>query len=760
METLVEESNNPYGVHAALWRWNPRIDGSNFARFLEASGLPDDAKEQLRSFTPRVLGQCSPPQEDGRSTGLVIGKVQSGKTNSFLALSALASDNGYRLIILLSGTKNILKSQTYRQVVSKLSRGDRSWKVFNFEPGANDLDFDATLQTALSPVVPRTLVVTILKRTRAGAGSSAEEGIHRLVALLKNSTQAEELRRQPVLIIDDEADEASLDNSAHARRNGRLAGPTTTNTAINRLTDLFDRHAFIQYTATPQANLLVELTENLSPDFCELLPPGAGYCGAEEFFPPDKTTYWVEIPPDDVAAVDQQSDQPPVSLKDAIRFFFVGSALEELTDGGNPKTRSMLVHPHRLTPSHELAQRWVQNIVTWLRRSAEHALLKPKSYLAEEFYEQVTATLGVLDETVSTTQVVLHDLTSKLLQRLHDTEIRVINSRKAAEDIGWEDTSSWIFVGGDVLQRGFAFQGLTTTWMSRGPGTGQVDVLMQRGRFFGYRRDYLPYCRIWLPRGLYEDHYALFARHETTLWRSVRNHIAKGLPMTAWSRMFWLDPGLSLCRRTSQWFRMRPVAEWLSQTTLPCADEADEAARNAALVQDLRDSVQTWQMGWTPPNGEPARKHRFAEVPLKQLADFISSYRFFGGDEVDHAVIEDLIAHLRDEEPDAVGIVVDMRPERRARRSTRNGRVSQIFQGRGNDRDPASLRFYPGDREFRAGGEGIPQHSDDLLTIQLHDMDLTADGVSLTGPGGYLHRGCPMLTAWLPEDMRSYRRQT
>ncbi|MFG2043999.1 Z1 domain-containing protein [Dactylosporangium sp. NPDC048998] len=757
METLIEDVNNPYDVHPRLWRWNPKVDGPNFTRFLDASGLPDAAKEKLRHFTPRVLGQSSPPGESGFSTGLVIGKVQSGKTNSFLALSALASDNGYRLIILLSGTKNILKGQTYRQVVNKLSRGDRRWRVFDFEPGTNDVDFETTLRTALSVFSPRTLVVTILKRTRADA--SATEGIDRLAELLERSELRDQLRRQPVLIVDDEADEASLDNSANARRAGRRARQTPTFEAILRLKGLFDRHVFIQYTATPQANLLAELTQQLSPDYCELLPPGEGYCGAEDFFPP-QGTYWVEIPLTDVNAVGLRSDEPPDSLVDAIRFFYVGCALEEKTSSGSPRTRSMLVHPERQMPSHRLAQVWVQRVRSRLFTSVAAALAEPDSYLAQEFYDEITEALRTLSTTVSTEAVTPRDLMPFLHERLQDTNVRLINSQnQLAEDVDWDDTHCWIFVGGDVLQRGFAFQGLTTTWMARAPGTGQIDVLMQRGRFFGYRRDYLPYCRIWLPRAMHDDYYALFAAHEAALWRSVKAHIERGRPMTEWSRVFWIDPGLSLCRRTSQWFRMRPVAEWLAQGTLPAADQGDEAATNAKLVRDLRASVRTWRSGWTPQNGEVARTHRFAYLPLKQLADFIADYRFFGPDEVDHAVVQDVIASLLEQDPFVRGLVVDMRPGHRPKRAVRNRVVSQVFQGRGKEQDPRADAYYPGDREFRAGGDGLPGVSDGLLTIQLHEPDLQEGGKSLTGADGYLRQGCPILAAWLPAGLRSYRRE-
>lgn len=758
METLVEDANNPYEVHPRLWRWNPKVDGPNFARFLDASELPQAAKEQLRQFTPRVLGQSSPPNEDGSSTGLVIGKVQSGKTNSFLALSALASDNGYRLIILLSGTKNILKSQTYSQVVSKLTRGDRLWKVFAFEPGTNDADFENTVRTALSSFSPRTLVVTILKRTRAGG--SGTEGIDRLAELLERSELRGRLQHQPVLIVDDEADEASLDNSAKARREGRATRQTPTFQAILRLTRLFDRHAFVQYTATPQANLLAELTHQLSPDYCELLPPGEGYCGAEDFFTPERT-YWIEIPETDVALMGLQSNAPPDSLVDAIRFFFVSCALEEeRACDARPRIRSMLVHPERRVPMHNLAQVWVQRVLSRLFESVVEALENPDSPLAQEFYDEVGESLQTLSRTVSIEEVTPRELMQLLHKRIQDADVRLINSQsQLTEEINWNDTPTWIFVGGDVLQRGFAFQGLTTTWMARAPGTGQIDVLMQRGRFFGYRREYLAYCRIWLPQTLHDDYYALFAEHEAALWRSLKGHLEKGQPMTEWSRVFWIDPGLSLCRRTTQWFRMRPVVEWLPQTIVPDPGENDKVAANAKLVQDFRASIRTWQSGWTPRNGEAVRTHRYAVLPLTRIAALFADYRFFGPDEVEHAIIQDVIAALLEQDRSTSGVVVDMRPADRGKRTVRNGAVIRLFQGRGKSKDKNTDAYYPGDRQFRAGGDGFPDLSEDLLTIQLHEPDLHQEIAHSSGSNMRLRQGFPLIAAWLPPELRKYRRE-
>ncbi len=218
MELLVEDANNPYGVHPRLWRWDPATDGPAFSSFLDSPALPRPAQDRLRVFTPRLLGQAPRPDELGQSTGLVIGKVQSGKTNSFLALAALASDNGFPLIIILSGTKNILKNQTFRQVVNRLTRVNRRWKAVDFDPD-DPAGFEARLGTAMSQLTPRTLVVTILKRTRDDAAQP--QGIDALAQFVETSDHRDRLTGQPVLIIDDEADEASLNNSAFAQRGGQ-----------------------------------------------------------------------------------------------------------------------------------------------------------------------------------------------------------------------------------------------------------------------------------------------------------------------------------------------------------------------------------------------------------------------------------------------------------------------------------------------------------------------------------------------------------
>lgn len=773
METLVGDTNNPYGVHSDLWRWEPQVGGPSFRRFLENSSLPVSAQEYLRQFTPRVLGQAYPPSEDGQATGLVIGRVQSGKTNSFLALSALASDNGYRIIVILSGTKNLLKDQTHREAVNRLSRGVRGWKTLDFDPSVDRATFESRLRVALSGIGRRALVITLLKRTRAGTDDSPDgQGVDRLADFFESSDYATRLSREPVLIIDDEADEAGLDNSASARRQGRGSTPTPTHVAITRLRALFERHFFVQYTATPQANLLVELTNQLAPDFCELLQPGDGYCGAAEFFPTSER-HFAEIPAADVLSVANESEIPPQTLIDATRLFFVGAALEDYLAGEEaiPATRSMLVHPERTMQKHRVARRWVLNIREQLLDALDEALTDPNGPTAGDLETVVARALAELGRTLNQTDIAPRALFPMLRARVEESEIKLINSQdQLTEELDWSEWPCWIFVGGDVLQRGFAMQGLTVTWMPRSPGGGQVDVMLQRGRFFGYRRPYFDYCRVWLPRDVHDDYYALFADHETSLWRSLRGHLEHGGGLAEWSRMFWLDeanPALRLCRQSTQWFRLRRQDAWASQLWYPHqGDQAgiEAAATNAELIRDM-DTEMEWSDAWRPAQATPAQMHEYAVTPLETMRELMSTYTFFGEDTADQAVIKDAIWRMLQEDPSAQCAVVKMRPGytrnfRGPQRGSNAPRIGALLGGRAHTTDPTNPKFYPGDAAFHLGGPGIPEDVPDGLTLQIHQPEIRrADGRTVNAPGDYLERGCPLVTVYLPEEVRSYRRE-
>ncbi len=759
-EFLVPDAR-PDWVHEDQWRWAPDASGRVFSDYLAGSGLPEAARNYLREFTPGFLGQCSPPGA-GPTTGLVIGKIQSGKTSSFLALCALASDNGYRVIVILTGTKNLLRDQTHAEVVEKLAQAG-GLRALDVTPETDERVLDQSLRQVARR--DRTLVITILKRTRGGAAES--QGIDRLCDQLEGSQFSEQLRELPILIVDDEADEASLDNSANAHRLGRTARPTPTYVALQRLRGLFPNNLFVQYTATPQANLLIELTDQLSPDVVTLLRPGEGYRGAEDFFGTDPPR-WREIPVGDAAAVQALSPSPPDSLRRALDLFIVGAALED-HEGGAGEVRSMLVHPEVSRASHQLARQWMHNLLAGLEDEVERAIDHPHGIGAEALWRRLQPVLDDLKQTVATPVHDVRELADDLDYLFASApEVVQINSdRQLVRPINWRENRAWIFVGGNVLQRGFAIRGLTVTWMPRGPGGGQVDVLMQRGRFFGYRADYFDYCRVFLPRDVHDDYYAEFAEHEEALWESLSRHLAGGGSIRDWSRRFWLDPALALCRQTCRWFRTVRLEEWLFQDLVPSPgdlDDLEQAMVNTELVRELLTTTQDWSPCRTPAPASASQQHVWRTIRMEELDAFLRQYRYAAGQLVDYSVLRDLVAKAAEADPRQEVVLIRMRPaarpfERRVNDSTfRIARISQGSNGRRGDTE-----FYPGDRQVRGGGEGLPEYTADAVTVQLWSPALFMAGEPkrylATDQGGHLPDGYSFLAWYLPEEYRQYVRE-
>ncbi len=329
-----------------LARWAPAV-GLETLGLLEHLALPSESTERLQREAVTVLGRCAPPDcSGGQETGLVLGYVQSGKTMSFTTVTALARDNGYRLIIVSTGLTRNLFNQSRERLERDLrltERRDRQWFFFHNPRSRPDVlqsiqmaleDDDDDLPGASKPTV--------------------------LIAVMKNGTWLDHLRRLlsqlnltgiPTLIIDDEADQASLNNNV---REGTESATYRRILAIRRL---LPHHTFLQYTATPQALLLINIIDVLSPNFAEVLTPGPTYTGGRAFFEGD-VALARRIPDTEIPAANQPLHEPPESLLEAMRVFFLGVAVGIL--GGEQGNRSMMVHPSKRTMPHGDYFQWVR----------------------------------------------------------------------------------------------------------------------------------------------------------------------------------------------------------------------------------------------------------------------------------------------------------------------------------------------------------------------------------------------------------------
>ena len=376
----------PVSAGSGGGRWTPVV-GSETLDFLE-NVVPQDSRESMCDDAISILGKgAAPTGTAGQETGLVVGYVQSGKTMSFETVAALARDNAFQIAIVIAGTSIPLLEQSTDRLRRDLRLDDpnhaRRWIRFQnpYDDGATTQALRDVLDDWRDPGTPqeykKTVLITVLKHHRH------LQNLATLVGILN-------MQRVPVLIIDDEADQASL-NTAVAQ-----SEESTTYRRLMALRRALPNHTYLQYTATPQAPLLISIIDSLSPNFVQVLNPGAAYVGGQDFFG-DDASYVRVIPPQDVVTQDNPLSGPPESLLKALRVFMVGvtAGLLASRDIGN---RSMLVHPSRRTNQHQEFYNWVRDVFEdWKRILALPDTDPDRLELIGDFrnaYDDLTGTVG------------------------------------------------------------------------------------------------------------------------------------------------------------------------------------------------------------------------------------------------------------------------------------------------------------------------------------------------------------------------------
>ncbi len=672
--------------------------------------LPND--ESFRSLVDdsiRLIKHCAPFRgPDCVTTGLVVGYVQSGKTMSMTAVASLARDNGCRLVVLLAGTTSNLLQQTARDRLRPYLQGKpdprRSWYLI-----------DTVDTTELESFVPQ-----MLEFVEDWRNPAVPEDRKRPVFLtvMKNHAHLQQLSRllrhlplngTPCLILDDEADQAGLDTNASKRMAGtKGVAASTTHQRIREIRQALPHHTYLQYTATPQAPLLVALADILSPDFAHVLNPGDGYTGGKAFFE-ERPQLVVEIPAGDLFSPSSPPTAPPPSLIRAMEDFIVGAAdaAVKRADG----VRSMLVHPSQRKSDHDAFVRFVDAVRGLWR---EQLQLPPSDPSHRTLIEDFRVAHARLAETAGDSLLAVDQLIEELPWAIRDVKTWRVNSEDGRE-VDWSLGSAHILVGGDKLNRGYTVKGLTVTYMPRTPGGWNADTIQQRARFFGYKRSYLDLCRLYLHPDV-ADAYREYVTHEEDLRGQLRQH--EGRPLGDWKRTFLLEHRLRPTRSSvlTETILKPKHKEWFRQS-YPHA-VPDLIATNRALVDTLVASLEL------APHPKASR-HQVATLPLRILVNnFILDYRCFGPDAVTWTGLRVWVADLLASSPDANCMIVYIqggRPRERAEDGGYISRINQLFEGsKGGDktlRDPS------------------------VATLQLHRLDIK----------GTSHRDVPAIALHMPD---------
>lgn len=501
-------------------------------------------QDSLRESTDRIYSRCAlskNQQKPHKRTQIVVGEVQSGKTSSFTALSALARDGNCPIVIVIAGTKSNLVTQTRDRLIEDLRIGSNAgfpeWELLH-RPKARDIQKILPILLAWNDPKRsaefRTSLLLVVLKSPAGLRNTKD--------LLLKIGETLDLTGHPVLVIDDEADQAGLNNKA------LRGGQSTVYSNILELRKAIPWHAYCMYTATPQANFLIDLIDELSPERVTVLNAGNDYLGGQTLFD-GKFTYVVPIPQTEllVATNPSSTDSPPESLKASLAFFFLALAVSQKRR--RPKPISMLVHASGLQSAHGVYEKWVKAIVqSWivqLRDETEQSFLDLISkYLKPAISEYFKSGDGIDWPYRGKSKFDSLEIARDIKYLLSEIEIRVVNGASKSHTVEkdeWDRHPGWIVIGGNKLDRGFTIKELAVTYMPRSNSTN-VDTLQQRGRFFGYKESYRDLLRGWFAAST-EEMFTDYVIHEQDMRTRLKKLDEDETNIRDWRRSFLLPQG-------------------------------------------------------------------------------------------------------------------------------------------------------------------------------------------------------------------------
>lgn len=732
-------------------KWQP-YQGEEIDNLIRFKGFPENVGNKIIDETFRIMEMCGNPEAATNvDTGLVIGYVQSGKTLSFTSLTALANDNHYQLIIIIAGTSIPLSDQSYERMKRDLQidyRHDRKWVIIKNPRTQEDRDIiQMKLEQWADPTFPKencsTVLMTVMKYSS-----------HLLN--LTNILRGLNLEGVPTLIIDDEGDQASLNTRARANSNaGNAVNEGEASTIYRRITDLrniFPHHTFLQYTATPQGNLFINIMDRLSPNFIKLLEPGDDYTGGNTFFVQQPHLIRL-IPAAQIPTNHNPINEPPESLLYALKVFFLGVVAGEIKK--DQRNRSMMVHPSRLTNAQNIFVNWIRDVCDGWKRLLQSNDEDERQELLREFREAYDD----LRLTVGNTLPSFEELTgNRLIHAINYTRIMEINaSRGKTPPIRWSHCYSHILVGGQAMDRGFTVEGLTVTYMPRSLGTGQVDTTLQRARFFGYKGSYLGFCRVWLDQPTI-DAFRAIIEHEEDVRKRLEEYDVNNKHLNEWDRETVLNQILNLTRPSilyNDLDRDYFGAEWFIVKAPHDTDNLIPQNQNV-IASFLQSNIDELAQDDGHRRRTEEQKHLIAELSLSDcLTHLLNRLKFTReSDSQTFSSLRGVIGMYLQNNPDERCLVYIMSSKIengqiaqniRDRRLNENGSntIKQLFQGK----NPKSGEvIYPGDREIK---------NENLVTIQIHRLHLSdADGNNILDENGnILYDDVPTIAIWFPENI-------
>jgi hypothetical protein len=491
-------------------------------------------------LTDKVLERLEDPSHDGKwdRRGMVAGQVQSGKTANYTGLICKATDAGYRLIIVLAGMHKDLRSQTQlrlddgflgystkdrmmydptnRRIGVGAIKGEKLYPIQTLTTSEDGGDFKNAIAKGSNIDLSSVPLILVVKK-QVGILKNLNGWLTSRYGEKDKETGKISINNIPLLLIDDECDNASVNTK---KKDG---DPTAINAGIRKLLHSFSQSSYVGYTATPFANIFINLNnttdvhgDELFPrDFIINLPAPTNYVGAVRFFglseDPDAgleeqdrlpLIRYVDDHEDWLDKKDKTDCVPralPSSLKKSLKSFIISGAVRILR-GQRKEHHSMLIHVTRYKQVQSKIRTQVHREIKSLQNrlsygdgaSPEQLLSELKQIWDEDF---IPTTEAINDPDIQ--RFSWEDILLNLSLSASKIVVKTING-EVKETLDYDNHPEGltvIAIGGDKLSRGLTLEGLTVSYYLR--ASKMYDTLMQMGRWFGYRPGYLDLCRLY-----------------------------------------------------------------------------------------------------------------------------------------------------------------------------------------------------------------------------------------------------------------------
>lgn len=620
--------------------------------------------------------------ERGSSTVLALGYVQSGKTTSITALCAASADRGFQVIIAILGSTLLLRDQNRSRVEDYLGLEENNYRWVSITE-LNQKRTAKEIENWLGR--DRVILIPVLKNPS-------------VINKVSNILEEVNLESSKCLVIDDEADQASLNTNANT------VGESSTYSAIKNLRSKLPSHLYVQYTATPYAPLLLEPSDPLMPQDVEFLLPGHGYTGGREFFVDHASKVLRVIPSGDEQNARAPITELPNSLEIALANYLVGAAHLYSVDKESAPI-SMLIHS---TFKNDLQEKYHFLIERFIRK------YKESSNIQEGYFSGLVKAERARLYELGIDQLRESEFWLNLEFVLKEITLWLVNSASEVKKVQWNLAPFHILIGGNKLDRGFTVEGLTVTYMNR-PASDQIDTIEQRARAFGYRTNLLPYCQFFATARTIKTLRGI-VHTEDDLRANLRDVLEAGESVADWAKEIGLFlptqtkptrdvvlPALSHFNLDGDWYTLR-------KPFVGTQEKMDnlQILKNIGLIDAPFADYQRMQ-------------HRTLEIPLEKLInDVLVPWRInLSSPGWKH----DEILEFLKRRPDLTGpsyLLLLGNPEDankpRVRKWVEDTGFVNLFQGKDLTQEKPGYD-YKGDRKA-----GLEQFGEDKVVLQVHHV--------------------------------------